>query len=128
MASESTLPNAGEPRPIPTEPEKEWAMYCHMSGIPGLLLVFLSFGGPLACWMSRKDTSKYIDYHGKEALNFQINIAIYAVFALICAMIAKWMVLVLVGVLIYGGVMAVLAGQRAKAGDLYQYPGNVRLV
>jgi uncharacterized Tic20 family protein len=45
-------------------------MLCHLLGF------FTSFVGPLVIWLIKKDTMSYVDYHGKEALNFQITLAI----------------------------------------------------
>lgn len=129
MSSEPSSP-PGEPKPGVSDHEKEWASYCHWSGVAGLLLGLFSFVGPLLMWKMRKDTSTYIDQHGKEALNFQLNIAIYSACCLLAIVITRqqWLVVALLAVLVYGGVMAVLAGKKAQQGELYQYPGNVRLV
>src|SRR6516162_2610753 len=50
--------------------ERMMAMFCHLGGILGGFLV------PLIIWMIKKEESRYIDYHGKEALNFQITMLI----------------------------------------------------
>src|SRR5438105_972285 len=46
--------------------ERMMAMFCHLGGILGGFIL------PLVIWLIKKDESRYIDYHGKEALNFQI--------------------------------------------------------
>lgn len=118
----------GAPAPQLSEQEKEWAMYCHMSALAGMLIL-VTCVGPLVCWLAKRETSPFYDYHGKEALNFQINIDIYALATFIMALIlGQWMLVVPIGVLIYGLVMAVLAGKRAATGEMYQYPGNIRLI
>src|SRR5580704_14781621 len=74
---EAPLPSTGDV----TAEEKQWGMFCHMSALAGLVIGGLLIVGPLICWLIKKDTSRFVDYHGKEALNFQINILAYT---LIC--------------------------------------------
>ncbi len=47
-----------------------WAMLCHLLGF------FTCFIGPLIIWLIKKDEDPFIDNQGKEALNFQITVAI----------------------------------------------------
>ena len=47
-----------------------WAMLCHLLGL------FTCFIGPLIIWLIKKDEDPFIDDQGKEALNFQITVAI----------------------------------------------------
>ncbi len=120
--------NSTETNPSVSDGDKDWAMYCHISSLPGLGLVLLSWVGPLLCWRAKRATSHFIDTHGKESLTFQINIAIYAACALLLGFMISWIYLVLIAVLVYGAVMSVIAAQKARAGEVYQYPGNVRLI
>jgi uncharacterized Tic20 family protein len=66
-----------------TSDERTWGMLCHLSGLIALLLTsgFLSFLGPLIVWLVKKDTSAWVNYHGKEALNFHVNVLLYTVIA-----------------------------------------------
>ncbi len=120
--------NSTEAKPLVSDEDKDWAMYCHISSLPGLGLVLLSWVGPLLCWRAKRASSHFVDTHGREALNFQVNIAIYAVRALLLGFLMSWIYLVLIAVLVYGAVMSVIAAQKARAGEVYQYPGNVRLI
>src|SRR5438067_1415460 len=56
-----------------TSEEKTWGMLCHLSTLLAYAAGGLTFIGPLVCWLIKKDTSKFVDYHGKESLNFQLN-------------------------------------------------------
>jgi len=70
--------------------EKTMAMLSHILG------AVTCFVGPLIIWLIKKDESPFVDDQGKEALNFQITIAIaYIVGAVLMA--------VCVGYLIYAG-------------------------
>ncbi len=63
-----------------------WAMFCHLAGVGGLLPIVPVLGSliaPLVIWQIKKDDFKFVDEQGKEALNFQISILIYALAAAI---------------------------------------------
>jgi uncharacterized Tic20 family protein len=121
-------PSAGEL----TQDDKMWAMLAHLSA---LLAVWLGFGfiGPLIIWIIKKDQSKFVDVHGKESLNFQLNIFIYI---LICVAIGSvtcgfgFFVTgpLAVAVAIYGLVMPIIAGVKANSGEYYEYPATFRMI
>ena len=50
--------------------EKTMAMFCHLAAFAGVVIPFGNIIGPLVVWLIKKDSSPYIDYHGREALNF----------------------------------------------------------
>lgn len=55
------------------------ATFIHLSTFARFIVPFGNFLGPLILWMANKDKSEFIDAHGKQALNFQISILLYAV-------------------------------------------------
>lgn len=57
--------------------EKNYAMLCHLVAFSGFIIPFGSIIGPLVMWLIKKEESEFINYHGKESLNFQISIAIW---------------------------------------------------
>jgi uncharacterized protein len=120
---EAPSPSFGEV----TAEEKQWGMFCHLSALAGLVVGGLFFIGPLVCWLIKKDTSRFVDYHGKESLNFQINMFIYS---LICAALAFVLIgfLLLPIVMIYAIVMPIIAGLKANEGEMYEYPYTFRLI
>jgi len=62
-----------------TSEEKQWGMACHLSALAGLFLP--TFGhvlGPLVVWLLKKDSSPFVDAEGKESLNFQLSMSLYA--------------------------------------------------
>jgi uncharacterized Tic20 family protein len=106
--------------------EKTWGMLCHLSTLLSYFAVVgvagLSFIGPLVCWLVKKDTSKFVDYNGKEALNFQLNILMYTLicFALFpCLFIGAFL---LGAVHIYNPICVIIAGVKANRGELFRYP------
>lgn len=71
-----------------------WAMLCHFSALfAWLLLFFVVFLGvplflplniliPFLVWKSRKVKYPWVDFQGKESLNFQISLTFYIVFVI----------------------------------------------
>lgn len=55
------------------------ATFIHLSTFSRFIVPFGNFIGPLILWITNKDKSQFIDAHGKQALNFQISILLYAI-------------------------------------------------
>jgi uncharacterized protein len=117
-------------RPVQESPgeltveDKQWAMFCHMSALAGLLVGGLFIVGPLICWLIKKDTSRFVDYHGKESVNFQLCMLI-ATFICFITFIGIPIGLLLI---IASIVMPIIAGLKANEGEYYQYPYIFRLI
>lgn len=114
--------------PATTADERTLAMLCH------LLAIFTGFLGPLILWLVRKDTSPFIDHHGREALNFQITVFIIT-FGL--SMVTAVLMLVLIGIflvpvilvlVILAFVAEIMACVAANRGEWHRYPFTIRLV
>ena len=70
-ADNEGMPPAGESGSSGlSKDEKNLGMLCHLIGIIFPVI------GPLVIWLIKKDEMAFVDYNGKEALNFQITIAI----------------------------------------------------
>lgn len=111
-----------------TEDDRTLGMLCH------LLAIFTGFIGPLILWLVKKDTSPYIDHHGRESLNFQLTLLILIFgLGLICIPLMLLMIgfflLPLVALLpIVGLIFEILACVAANRGELYRYPVCFRIV
>ncbi len=112
---------------VETEPhERTYAMFEHLS------LLVVHFIGvpvvvPLIMWLAKRDQSAYIDDHGKEALNFQISLVIYALISGVLFLCGIGIVL-LIGVYVLGIIGMILAAVAAHKGRLYRYPMCLRLI
>lgn len=71
--------------------EKNTATFTHLSSLSQYFIPFGNFIFPLLIWNSKKEDSEFIDYNGKQVLNFQLSIMVYS---LIIAMIATPIIIV----------------------------------
>ena len=115
------------PLPTPSKEVCQWAMLCHFAAFFGLIFPFGNLLGPLIVWQLKKEVDPYIDAQGKEALNFQITVAIAAMICfLLMVVIIGFPLLMLVGV---GAlVLTIIAGVKVNDGIAYRYPFTWRLI
>jgi uncharacterized Tic20 family protein len=106
---------------------RSMAMLAHLIGaLGGFIGPFGSILGPLILWLVKKDEHPFIDDQGKEALNFQISVAIYMLVSLPVSIFTCG---VLSGaVWLFGVVMGIIACTQANNGVWYRYPLCIRLV
>jgi uncharacterized Tic20 family protein len=112
-----------------TPDDKTWAMLCHISGLAGYLGVipFASVIGPLIVWLLKKDTSAFVDEHGKESLNFQITMSIFYVIAImLCFVLIGFLILPFLGIWMI--VLVIIGAIKASNGEHFRYPLTIRLV
>ena len=105
----------------PDKDDRNFAMLAHLLGI------FTHFLGPLIIWLLKKDESPFIAQEAKEALNFQITLAIGYLIA--CVL---W--IILIGFLLFpvlyilNIIFCILGAVAASKGQGYRYPFAIRLV
>lgn len=98
-----------------------WGMLCH------LLAIFTCFIGPLIIWLIKKEEDAFIDDQGKEALNFQITVAIAGFVSFLLSFICIGFFLgAAVG--ICNLVFCIIASIKANGGERYRYPVALRLI
>lgn len=122
----SDVPPPSQPQPVATgsqipSDERTLAMLCHLLGF------FTNFLGPLVLWLIKKDESTFVDNQGKEALNFQITVAIGLAVAGILSFACIGLFL-LPAVGIADLVFSIIAAVAANKGEAYRYPVCLRLV
>ncbi|MFP4474092.1 MAG: DUF4870 domain-containing protein [Desulfatibacillaceae bacterium] len=119
--------------PTPTtRDERLWASFCHLSALLGYFLLpfWIPAGnivGPLVIWLVKREDSAFIDAQGKEAVNFQISMTLYA-------LVALFLKLVLIGFLLFplvflvDLVLLITAAVKASDGAAYRYPATIRFI
>ncbi len=58
--------------------QKNIATFIHLSTFSRFIIPFGNFIGPIVLWMVNKEKSEFVDTHGKQAINFQMSILLYA--------------------------------------------------
>jgi len=125
-------PESPPPQPPPapvagSNDERMWAMFAHLSALSGFIIPFGSILGPLIIWQIKKNEYALVDDQGKEALNFQITMAI--AFLVCCILVFILIGIVLIWVVgLFDLVMTVIAAIKANNGERYRYPFTLRLV
>lgn len=109
--------------------DKQMAQMCHMSALIGVVAVGTAMPlGPLLIWLAKRQQSQFVDFHGKEALNFQLTWWLPTLLTMLLGFIDAWFLLLPLLLVVFTGVMAVLGGSKAAEGQIYQYPATIRLV
>ncbi len=110
-----------------------WAMICHLSALAGLVVPVVGcIVGPLVIWQIKKDEFPFVDEQGKEAVNFQISMLLYAfagsVACLITCVGAVLVPVVLGVVSIFDFIFMLIAAVKANDGYHYRYPLTIRFI
>jgi uncharacterized Tic20 family protein len=115
-------------RPATQEWERTYAMFLHLT----LLAYWMGFLvlPALALWLIKREQSRFIDDHGKDAINFQLTLIIYGLIAFVLGFITcslGWIIgfpllciLALIGM--------VLGARAAQKGEYFRYPMTLRFL
>jgi uncharacterized Tic20 family protein len=112
----------------PTQDERTWGMIAHLSAFA--VFVFPVGGNilaPLIIWLTRRDTSAFVEAEAKEALNFNISVSLGWI---VCGVLMFALIGLPVGVVLFLGwlVLTIVAAVKASEGVGYRYPLALRLV
>jgi uncharacterized protein len=136
--NETTAP-APSTAGTPSDEEKRWALFAHLSILVGGLVTFgwaASFGsfiGPLIIWLIQKDKMPFVADQAKEALNFGITLTIacfvllmLTIFSLGIGALVTIPAFMVIGIAAL--VLVIIAAVKASEGVAYRYPITIRLV
>jgi len=131
MTESTPPPAAPQPaQPLSETEDRQWASFAHLGGILGFLPA-------LIIWLVFKARGTFTNQEGKEALNFQITIAIAQVVIFILNTILTAVTFGLwtfigwifpLAVWIAGVIFSILGFTKSKEGVAYRYPASVRLI
>jgi uncharacterized Tic20 family protein len=109
---------------IETGPGKD---ECNLAMLAHLLGIFTGFVGALLLWLTKRNQGGFVADQTREALNFQITIAIALVAGIMLKVILIGMLLVPV-LFVVNFIFCLLAALSASKGHAYRYPFALRLV
>ena len=123
-------------RDLPDADARKWAMFCHLCGLVSLFMPvpFFNVVIPFIVWHAKRNEHPYIDMQGREAVNFQVSMALLyvvmwgVVTALRIIFIGKLLFWVpgLILIAQLGG--TVVGAIRAYDGERFRYPLILRFV
>ena len=127
------------PSDAPSQEERQWAMFAHLSALLGGILTsgwagsVGCFIGPLIIWLAKKDSMPFVNDQGREALNFNITVGIVflvlfllSIMTLGLGLIVTFPLMVIVWVAWL--VLTIIASVKANQGIAYRYPLTLRLI
>ncbi|MDZ5473816.1 DUF4870 domain-containing protein [Bacillus sp. 31A1R] len=106
---------------MPTQEERMLAAAIYV------ISFFTVFIGPLIIWLIKKDQSSYIDYHGREYLNFLISYSVYTIVSMVLMLVlVGFLTIWIVGILAF--VFTIIGAIKAYEGKEYRIPLVFRLL
>lgn len=108
--------------------ERTWAMFCHLAALSGYVGVPLGhILGPLIVWLIKKDEYPLVDDQGKQSLNFQISMMIYAIVSIPLIFVIIGIPL-LIAIAVVDLVFTIIASVKANQGEAYRYPLTIQFL
>lgn len=102
-----------------------------MSDLMAMLIYVTSFFttiiGPIIIWMIKREESAFIDFHGKEYLNFVISYFVYGIVAAISMFLLIGFILA-PAVGIAAVIFTIMAAIKSYNGEMYRIPFIFRLI
>ena len=113
--------------------EHPWAMACHLAIFANFFFLVGLFI-PLLIRETKRGEDPEVEFHAKEALNFQLNVIPLAIVLIVFSLLAPQCVLLapaclgLPALVIAGTGYSVIAAMKASEGKRYRYPFIKRLI
>lgn len=103
------------------------AVITHISALAGFVIPFGNVIGPLVMWLIKKDTMPFVDDQSKEALNFNITVAIAGI---VCGILFLVLIgyFLMIALVVVWFIFVILATIKASEGVAYRYPLSLRLI
>lgn len=113
--------------------ERTWALIGHLSAFTFFVSGIGGIVGPLVVWLIKRDTLPFAAEQAKEALNFNITVAIIAMALWIFSFITLgigFLLTIPLGLALFVAwiVFTIIAAIKANEGVDYRYPFTLRLV
>jgi uncharacterized protein len=101
-------------QPEMSQDARNMAMLCHVLGIMG-------FFAPLMIWLIERDKHRFVDEHGREAMNYQISMLIYGMVAYLSFFLLRGF-LVVPALSLLHLVLVIIGATKAQRGEPWHYP------
>ena len=107
--------------------ERSLAMACHLLSFAGCVIPMGHVVGPLILWLTQRETSDFVDSHGKEAVNFQISVTIWMLVSVVLACFLIGIPLLFIFPVV-DLIFTIIAAVEAQSGKRYRYPLTFRFI
>jgi len=130
MSDQTPPPASPAPAaPLSEAEDRQWASFAHLGGILGFLPA-------LIIWLVFKERGSFTNQEAKEALNFQIAVAIVYIALNILGVILGAVTFGLGGLITFlvplvwiaAVIFSILGFVKSKDGNGYRYPVSIRLI
>ena len=113
---------------IDQKQERLWGIFCHLAALVAFLgIPFGNIIGPLVIWLIKKNEMPVVDTQGKEALNFQISMSLYALVAWVLCFLLIGIPL-LIALAVTDIVLVIMASVKLSNEETFQYPLTIRFL
>jgi uncharacterized protein len=119
--TQNVPPATVAPQPLSQSDERLWATLIHIGGI------LIGFVSPLIGYLLLKDRSSFVREHSRQALNFQITLAIAYVVGWVLAFVLIGFLLI-AAVWVVNIIFSILAAVAANKGEMYKYPLTIQFI
>ena len=106
--------------------ECQWSMWMHLSVLLTLLVVTapVAIVAPLVMWLSRRESSAFIDDHGREVMNMSITGVLLFLVGLVTGIgLLAWVIWAIVTL-----IALVRGAVAASNGEYFRYPMTFRFL
>ncbi|MBD56043.1 DUF4870 domain-containing protein [uncultured Pseudoalteromonas sp.] len=107
--------------------QRNWAMFCHLSALAGLLFPFGSVIGPLIIWLVKKEEMPLVAEHGRKSLNFQLTMMIAYIVSFLLVFVVVGVILLPI-VALFSLIMVIVSAIKASDGKEVNYPLTIEFI
>ena len=110
--------------------DRNMAVAAHLAPLLGFVFPGFSVLTPLGIWLLKRNESGYVEHHAREALNFQLSIAlVILLWVILKLMLVGFLLLPLIPLaVVFVLILMVRAAIKAGNSEYYCYPFILRLV
>lgn len=108
--------------------DKQFLVLTHLSQLVFLVLGWGSLMAPLILWLLKRDSIYNLDTHGKQIINFQMSLIVYAI---LCVPMVLLFGLGILGLLLLGVIaliFPVVNAIKASNGEQTDYPLSINFI
>ncbi|MBT8274053.1 MAG: DUF4870 domain-containing protein [Bacteroidia bacterium] len=108
--------------------DRQLIVLTHLSQLVTFLIGFGSLLLPLILWFTNKDKVYEMDEHGKQILNFQISLILYALICIPLILLFGLGIIGLIGICVIAVIFPIIIAIKASHGESPKYPLSLSFI